>query len=179
MKKALVYLSLGGNEGAVAERFQKVLECLSSHPVIYHLKISPFYRTAPFEADTEEWFLNAVCSFETFLSPSEVFHFTQSIERELGKVPKDKRASRVIDIDLLFYDSRIYQDGELQIPHPRWKERLFVLVPLADLVDSITVQESLGECCYVLKEMIRIVQERGLALSRVCLQVRRQSKNVP
>lgn len=160
MTFSLVYLSLGGNEGAVADRFQKVFDCLSHHAAIQDLRVSPFYRTAPFEADTKDWFLNAVCSFETILSPTEVFQLTQSIERELGKVPKDKRAGRPIDIDLLFYNSDIYQDNELEIPHPRWKERLFVLVPLADLMESVTIHEPSGKRCYFLKELIQAILEK-------------------
>lgn len=159
MKAVQVYLSLGGNEGEVADRFRKVFEFLSAHPAIDHLKSSPFYLTAPFKADTEDWFLNAVCSFETFLSPLEVFQLTQSIEKELGKVPKSKGANRPIDIDVLFYGSERYQDEELEIPHPCWKERLFVLVPLADLTESVTVQEPAGMRRYFLKELIRAALE--------------------
>lgn len=52
-------------------------------------------------------------------------------------MPKPKEAPRLIDIDLLFYGDTVLYSPELVVPHPRWHERLFVLAPLSDLVDTI------------------------------------------
>lgn len=172
-KKHFVYLSLGGNTGVVIDRFQKAFERLSNHPGICHLTISPLYHTAPFEADTEDWFVNAVCSFETLLSPLEIFQFTQLIEKELGKTAKEKRASRPIDIDLLFYDSEVYEDHGLAIPHPRWKERLFVLIPLSDLIEKMTIDEPLGKQCYDLRDLIQANLNRTTPPTLLSTQIRR------
>lgn len=87
------------------------------------------------------------------MSVHEVFQMTQEIERELGKVAKPKTASRPFDIDILFYGDHHFQDPHLTIPHPRWKERLFVLVPLHDLVEEIILQNP--DERYLLKECIK------------------------
>jgi 2-amino-4-hydroxy-6-hydroxymethyldihydropteridine diphosphokinase len=94
--------------------------------------------TSPLEIiDGGGFFVNAVCCFQTTLSPKQLLVELQKIEGDLGKGTKPKNASRFIDIDILFYGKEVYQDEKLEIPHPRWKERLFVLVPLAELTPVI------------------------------------------
>jgi 2-amino-4-hydroxy-6-hydroxymethyldihydropteridine diphosphokinase len=155
MKNLNVYLSLGGNVGQVLPRLQQALALLSTQTGIINLKHSHFYYTAPLHMDSSVWFVNGVCSFQTFLTPKEVFKITQAIETQLGKVPKPKNAIRPIDIDFLFYDDQIYHDKELEIPHPSWKERLFVLIPLADLTKEIILRWQMGFERYVLQDLIQ------------------------
>ncbi len=150
-----VYLSLGGDIGQVLPRLHQALALLSHQTGIVNLKHSHFYHTAPLHVKSPVWFVNGVCSFQTFLTPTEIFKITQSIENELGKIPKPKNARRPIDIDFLFYGNQIYYDKELQIPHPRWKERLFVLIPLSNLTKEITLQEKTGMTCYLLQDLIQ------------------------
>ena len=159
-----IYLGLGGNEGPVVANLHEALRELSSYPHITDLKISHFYQTSPHEMNHPQWFVNVVCSFYTDLSPQDLFAFTQAIEGRLGKVNKKKNEGRLIDIDLLFYGENLFkeqfynertlQNEILEIPHPRWKERLFVLVPLADLTPEITIKESGEIVTYLLQEMI-------------------------
>jgi 2-amino-4-hydroxy-6-hydroxymethyldihydropteridine diphosphokinase len=153
--KTRVYLGLGGNEGQVLVRLQRALALLSAKPEISDLKISHFYQTAPIQVNSSSWFVNAVCSFQTTLAPKEVFEMTQAVENQLGKIKKPKHASRPIDIDLLFYGHQTQQDEELEIPHPRWKERLFVLIPLADLTQEIVLQREMGKERYLLQDLIQ------------------------
>jgi 2-amino-4-hydroxy-6-hydroxymethyldihydropteridine diphosphokinase len=96
-----------------------------------------------------------VCSFQTFFSPDDIFAITQLVEIQLGKVPKPKNASRPIDIDFLFYGDCNCQGRELKIPHPCWKERLFVLVPLADLMQEVILQGTAGPEHYSLPALIQ------------------------
>ncbi len=68
----------------------------------------------------------------------ELFNHLQNIEKNLGKSPKTKEAPRIIDLDILFFGQEFAFNAEgLQIPHIRWKERLFVLQPLSDLVSQL------------------------------------------
>jgi 2-amino-4-hydroxy-6-hydroxymethyldihydropteridine diphosphokinase len=103
------------------------------------LTVSQFYYTSPVSSIPQEYYINAVCSFYTTYTASELFSHLQAVETELGKVPKAKEAPRVIDLDLLFFGDEIHSDPELQIPHPRWQERLFVLIPLLNLIQEIWV----------------------------------------
>jgi 2-amino-4-hydroxy-6-hydroxymethyldihydropteridine diphosphokinase len=151
-----VYLSLGGNQGDVLSRLRHACQLLSSHAAINRFKVSHFYRTAPLEMQhSAQWFVNAACYFETMLSPKQLFQLTQEIEIQLGKIPKPKTADRPIDIDLLFYGTRLYRDDQLDIPHPRWKQRLFVLIPLLDLTSEIILDDSTGPVRYVLDQLIQ------------------------
>lgn len=150
-----VYLGLGGNIGQVLIRLQQAIKLLSSQSGIEHLMISRFYRSAPFQVDSPLWFVNVVCTFQTLLTPKEIFNITQEIEIKLGKVSKPKNASRPIDIDILFYGDQIYLENDLEIPHPRWKERLFVLMPLSDLTDQVVLQDVNEMKKYILQDLIQ------------------------
>lgn len=155
MKKKRVYLSLGGNKGQVLLCLKKALYCLSKQPQVTTLQVSHFYQTAPVQMNHSAWFINAVCSFDTCLALKDVFEMTQRIEFKLGKVKKPKNAARPIDIDLLFYGDQICQEEELEIPHPCWKERLFVLIPLADLIKEVLLCGHEGVEHYILIELIQ------------------------
>ena len=77
---------------------------------------------------------NQVVVIETKLTPVEVLKFTKSIELELGRIRKAARyTSRLIDIDLLFYDDLVFHEPDLELPHPRMIDRRFVLEPLAEV----------------------------------------------
>lgn len=155
MEKPTVYLSLGGNQGDVLSRCRQALILLSEIGGLDNFRHSHFYLTQPIQVDTSDLFVNCACSFETALPPHEIFRLTQEIETQLGKVPKAKTESRPIDIDLLFYGHGNFCDRDLEIPHPRWKERLFVLIPLADLTEYIDIESEDGLQHYVLQDIIQ------------------------
>lgn len=139
-KKVPVFLSLGGNIGDTDAILKLALQKIEAIPDVSIKKISNFYRTSPVGNKDLDDFTNIVCLIETSLTPKQIFSELQAIERMLGKIPKPKNASRPIDIDILFYGNQCYCDGELEIPHPRWKERLFVLIPLQELTPTIAVK---------------------------------------
>lgn len=135
------YIGLGGNIGdAIATLFTAV-ELLSHHHQISSCTPSRFYRTTPVSSIAQEHYINAVCRITTCLVPHQLLYLLQKIETQLGKTAKAKEAPRIIDIDLLFYGSERYDDSELTIPHPRWHERLFVLLPLRELTDFAPIVE--------------------------------------
>lgn len=161
MKTEQVFISLGGNQKEPLLSIKKSITLLSSIDTISQLRFSHFYRTQPVDVDTPHWFVNAACSFWTSLPLQEVFQITQAIEKQLGKVPKPKNGDRPIDIDLLFYGAQKCDEEQLEIPHPRWKERLFVLMPLADLTKEIILQGEAGVAHYFLEELIQSLQAKG------------------
>lgn len=130
---SLVYLSLGGNIGDTVAVINDAFRRISELPGVTDIKISHFYRTSPVDADSESDYINAACRFLTSRSLISLWNDLQQIERALGKTPKDKRSSRIIDIDIILFGNRNVNRDGLEIPHPRWHQRLFVLVPLADL----------------------------------------------
>lgn len=132
-----VFLGLGGNIGDTETILRAALESISSIPGIGNIQVSRFYHTSPVGNPLLDPFVNAVCYMETDLSPQELLSTLQKIESSFGKLPKKKNDPRAIDIDILFYGDKTILDPLLEIPHPRWKNRLFVLVPLSDLTQFI------------------------------------------
>jgi len=154
MTRTCVYLGLGGNQGNVVSSIQQAYELLSARDAVFDLRSSGFYNTSPVNVASGNWFVNSVCTFWTHYSSLELFKIIQEIEQQLGKVNKEKNADRSIDIDLLFYGSEVFNDGDLEIPHPRWKSRLFVLVPLAELTDQIVLKKGEDLECHRIQDLI-------------------------
>jgi 2-amino-4-hydroxy-6-hydroxymethyldihydropteridine diphosphokinase len=134
-----VFVGLGGNIGDSAQVLLQAVEMMDSHASFDSLRVSRFYRTLPVSTLPQADYINAVCCFKTFLPPLSLLFELQKIENKLGKLPKAKQEPRVIDCDILFYGDEVVSLPELEIPHPRWRERLFVLQPLADLVDRLQI----------------------------------------
>lgn len=121
--------------GDTFEVMQKTIAAIASLPEVFELKTSRIFLTTPVSPLAQNSFLNAAVCFLTMLEPYELFSKLEEIEKKMGKVPKPKTWPRVIDIDLIFYGDLILNDEKLTVPHPCWKERLFVLYPLSDLMD--------------------------------------------
>lgn len=130
---AKLFLLLGGNLGDKATIFATARERLSAGlgPIV---RTSAVYETEPWGFESDDLFWNQVLVVETELEPEAVLKHTKAIELELGRVRKaDRYASRLIDIDLLFYDDRVLHLPNLELPHPRMIDRRFVLEPLAEV----------------------------------------------
>jgi 2-amino-4-hydroxy-6-hydroxymethyldihydropteridine diphosphokinase len=143
-----VIVGLGGNLGEPIVILKAALNKIKK--LGSELKVSRFYSTKPISAIAQPRFINAVCRFKTNLDPHALFLKLEEIETTLGKVKKLKDAPRLIDLDILFYGCEIYEKEDLFIPHARWKERLFVLVPLLDLMEEVQV----GAKTWNIKQMI-------------------------
>lgn len=134
-----VYFSLGSNLGDRAQLLEKALTLLNKE-IGNLVSRSSFYETEPWGFSSNHPFLNACCLCETKLSPLEVLHRTQQIEKELGRKRKSKNKKyhdRPIDIDLLLCDDLNINTKELTIPHPFMQERRFVLEPLKEIAPDV------------------------------------------
>ncbi|WP_159517748.1 2-amino-4-hydroxy-6-hydroxymethyldihydropteridine diphosphokinase [Sunxiuqinia indica] len=130
---AKLFLLLGGNQGNRKQVFAKTLELIAS-TVGSIVKYSSVYETEPWGFESEDLFWNQAVIVETDLDPQAVLLQTQLIEKKLGRVRHSEQyCSRLIDLDLLFYDDQIIKNDELEIPHPRIAERRFVLQPLVEI----------------------------------------------
>lgn len=135
MKQA--YIGIGSNVGDSLTTIRKAIDAIEGLPSTANLKVSKFYRTSPVGGVKQRDFINGVLTFRTSLSATELLHHLSTIESSLGKKKVLLNGPRTIDLDILFFGRELHETQELQIPHPRWQERLFVLVPLLDLVDHI------------------------------------------
>jgi 2-amino-4-hydroxy-6-hydroxymethyldihydropteridine diphosphokinase len=139
-----VFIGLGANQGDTAATLTAAVEALKSIERSEFIAVSPFYRTAPIDAEGPDY-LNAVACIESELEPYSLLLHLQDIERMLGRkrrgVPKN--APRKVDLDLLLVGDLIMRSTPLTLPHPRMHERAFVLRPLLDL-DAGIVLPGLG-----------------------------------
>lgn len=139
-----VFVALGGNIGDTQTVLQEALAQIGQLSQVNSLKSSRFYITTPVSEIPQKDYLNAVCAFKTSFSAEELLLALQQIETRLGKIQKAKDAPRIIDLDILFFGLESHATPTLEIPHPKWRERLFVLTPLCDLTTEITVPNSGG-----------------------------------
>jgi 2-amino-4-hydroxy-6-hydroxymethyldihydropteridine diphosphokinase len=144
MKHHQVYIGMGGNIGDSVHILNLALKEISLLKHIRHLRCSHFYHTSPVSTIIQNDYVNAVCALETKLSPHELSTQLCAIETKLGKVPKPKDHPRILDLDILLYGNEIVREGDLEIPHPRWEERLFVLIPMKELVDVVVLSDPVG-----------------------------------
>ena len=127
-----LFLLLGGNLG---NRFQllKLAKTRLIELVGSLVNESGLYETAPWGVTDQPSYLNQVLELQTDLAPIDVLNQTQAIENALGRVRHERWDSRLIDIDLLYYDDLILQTDRLTLPHPLLHQRRFVLMPLCEI----------------------------------------------
>lgn len=128
----LAYLGFGSNMGDRELLLRQAIEKLRA-PDLRLLRTSGVYETEPIGLREQAWFLNLVAEYETTLFPRQLLHRAQNTERELGRKRVVVNGPRTVDIDILLYGNTIMHSDELTIPHPRYRERRFVLAPLAEL----------------------------------------------
>ena len=153
-----LYLLLGGNLGNKQQVFSEARERLARQlgPITTQ---SAIYETEPWGFESDDMFCNQVLEISTGLSPEDVLANSQQIEQELGRIRKaNQYDSRIIDIDILFYDNLIIQTEKLVVPHPRIQERKFALVPLCEIAPELihplflkSIKQILAECTDPLK----------------------------
>ncbi len=133
------YLSLGANLGDRVEKMREAVRLIGDFCGCEISAVSPLYRTQPVGLKNQPDFLNAVIEVKTTLNPNELLKNCQELENRLGRKRTIRWGPRVIDIDILLYESVEINDESLIIPHPRMMERAFVLVPLAEIAPNLVL----------------------------------------
>ena len=131
--KAFCILSLGSNMGDRKKTIEDAVAMLKENPAIFDLKCASFYETEPVGYEDQPWFLNTCVSFWTTIAPLELLDLTQSIEKDFHRERKIHWGPRTLDIDIIACNGERRDTPALTLPHPRWQERPFVTVPLAEL----------------------------------------------
>lgn len=138
-----VVLSLGSNLGDRYTTLQNAISTISSK--IGKVTAESFiYESEALGFESKDRFLNMCVQVETKLAPLEILELINSIEKENGRVRNSnfEYSSRSLDIDIIFYNDLILDLPKLKIPHPRYTERLFVLVPLNDITSDLLDQRT-------------------------------------
>jgi len=130
MNKA--WLLLGGNIGDRISNLEKA-KIMLQEKAGKIIRSSGVYETASWGNIDQPPFLNQVIIIETIFSAEETMNAILSIENKLGRIRTQKNASRIIDIDILFFNEDIFQTKDITIPHPEMQNRNFVLFPLNEI----------------------------------------------
>ena len=135
-----VAIALGSNLGNREARLREALALLGSS--VRELRPSAFHETEPVGVGEQPRFLNAAAVGQTTLTARELLSTLLEFERQLGRARPYPGAARTIDLDLILYGMSVIDEKDLVVPHPRFRERLFVLEPLAevapDWIDPVT-----------------------------------------
>jgi 2-amino-4-hydroxy-6-hydroxymethyldihydropteridine diphosphokinase len=134
--KKLVYLSLGSNLGDREKYLREAISRLGELGVIR--QVSAFYETQPVEVQGEQpWFLNCALAMETELTPLVFLSQVLAVEQSMGRIRREPKGPRTIDIDIVFFANDVLDTPELTVPHPAMHQRRFVLEPLAEIAPAL------------------------------------------
>jgi 2-amino-4-hydroxy-6-hydroxymethyldihydropteridine diphosphokinase len=146
------YLLIGGNEGDRTEHLTAARENITLTAGSL-LRSSSIYETAPWGKSGQPDFLNQALELETALDAPSLIRILLGIEEKMGRRRLEKFGSRIIDIDILFFNDAIISEPGLIIPHPEIPNRRFVLEPLNEIAPSYrhpvlgrSVEELLAAC---------------------------------
>jgi 2-amino-4-hydroxy-6-hydroxymethyldihydropteridine diphosphokinase len=130
------FVGLGANLGDAQAAVRDALGAIGALPGTRLVRSSRLYRSAPVDAGGPDY-VNAVALVETSLDAFELLRALQSVENASGRERPYRNAPRTLDLDLLLYGSARIDSAVLAVPHPRMRERAFVLLPLAELAPEL------------------------------------------
>ena len=146
------YLLIGGNLGSRKDNLLKATSLITEKCGAL-TRYSSLYETAAWGITDQPSFLNQALEISTSLNARPLLRKILKIEKEMGRVRKEKLGPRIIDIDILLFENEIHDLPFLKIPHPEMQNRRFVLTPLAEIDPELmhpvlkkTIAQLLEEC---------------------------------
>jgi 2-amino-4-hydroxy-6-hydroxymethyldihydropteridine diphosphokinase len=129
-----IIILLGSNLGNRLANLKQAIASIASFSTI--LQQSNIYQTAAWGNTDQADFLNQAIEIQTNQTAENLMHALLAIESQMGRVRLQKWEPRIIDLDIIFYESAIHTTDFIQIPHPEMQNRAFVLKPLLDLIPN-------------------------------------------
>jgi 2-amino-4-hydroxy-6-hydroxymethyldihydropteridine diphosphokinase len=140
-ESVLAFIALGANLGDPVATVQQAIARIASLPELKLVKASGLYRSAPIDSDGPDY-INAVMSAHVPWDAPYLLKVLHKLERDAGRERPYPNAPRTLDLDLLFYGDSRMDSAALQLPHPRWTERAFVVLPLAEIApERVSVEQ--------------------------------------
>ena len=137
-----VYVALGSNLGDREAHLIQGAKDIEELQDCSGLVMASLYETEPMGPQDQPDYLNSVCSFDCELEPLDLMHELKLIERQHGRVQSTERwRARPLDLDIILFGDRSVNTEELVIPHPGLAKRSFVLWPLAELNEGLSIPE--------------------------------------
>lgn len=134
------FLSMGSNLGDRRRLLSEAVDSLG--PAV--TAVSPVYETDPVGGPDQDRFLNLVVELHTSSGPHELLAVCHRLESAAGRVRRERWGPRTLDVDIVWIDGVTLDEPDLQIPHPRMRDRRFVLRPLADLAPDLVPDDVLA-----------------------------------
>ncbi|MBW4463371.1 MAG: 2-amino-4-hydroxy-6-hydroxymethyldihydropteridine diphosphokinase [Nodosilinea sp. WJT8-NPBG4] len=142
-------IALGSNLGNSRKTLQQALTALHQNCYIEVIAQSSLYQTVAIGPPQPD-ILNACALLKTSLSARDLLNQLLTTEQHFGRVRRERWGPRTLDLDLLFYGQAIITEPALHVPHPRLRERAFVLIPLVEIApnwrDPVTGQSIQSLC---------------------------------
>ena len=152
----MILVAIGSNLnsksfGSPQQNCQVAIEMLSKYFEV--IQSSSFYKTEPIPISEQPWFVNCIVNIKSKISPLKVLDTLLEIESQFGRKRNRKNEARVIDLDLIAYNSLIVKSCELTLPHPRMHLRKFVMQPICDINKNWVHPVSKKKASEILKEL--------------------------
>jgi 2-amino-4-hydroxy-6-hydroxymethyldihydropteridine diphosphokinase len=135
-----VAIALGSNLGDRRLHLNRAVEALRSH--LSDLSVSPYLETAPVGVGDQPPFLNGALTGRSDASPQTLLGLLMDLERQEGRERPFPGAPRTLDLDLILCGSALVDEPGLRVPHPRFRDRGFVLEPLAAIAPELVDPET-------------------------------------
>ena len=155
-------LSLGSNMGNRLDNIRQAVALMT--PLGEVTKRSAVYETPPWGVDEQPRFLNACVLLETDAPPKKLLNKLKEIEQAVGRVERERWGPREIDIDILAYGGEVINEAELTVPHPRMRERAFVLVPLSEIAPDMKIPPDDCEVSGMAREIREKKSDDGIVI---------------
>ncbi len=162
-------LSLGSNVGERESSILNTVDTLGSTGGIELAGLSSLYETEPVGNGFSRNFINAVSILKTGMTPDRLLALCREIEASEGRDHRSEIPDRIIDIDILVYGEVVVDKGSLIIPHPRMRQRLFVLEPFSEIAPGMIIpplNRTVRELRDKLTEgdMVRLISSRRIRI---------------
>ncbi len=150
------FIGIGSNLGDRRANCREARKSIQELPHTRVVKESSIYESEP-HGDAKTWFANSVVEVETELAANELLKRLLAIETTMGRkrVSGKRWGSRIIDLDILFFDNEIIAKRNLKVPHPELAKRRFVLIPLSELAPQLIhpgLNQSVSEMLATVKD---------------------------
>ena len=132
----MALVAVGANLGDARRAVLSAIDAVGQLPQCRCSRVSALYRTAPFQAEGPD-FINAVLQLETSLTAPDLLTALQALEAAAGRERPYPNAPRTLDLDVVTYGDATISSPRLTVPHPRWRERAFVVLPVRDVAPQL------------------------------------------
>jgi len=157
------YIGIGSNLGKKKENYLEALDRIAKIPHTKIIRESSHYESEPL-GDSKQWYVNGAIEIETELTPEQLLNKLKNIERAMGRKKVRKRwGARIIDMDILLYNSLMLEKRSLKIPHPELHNRKFVLIPLSEIAPQV-IHPALGATMSEL--LVSVKDDKKVSLMR-------------